>query len=292
MTQNEAVSMQGKLCMITGATSGIGLATAEALARMGASLVLVGRNPSLGAQVVERIRQETGNAQIEFMLAELTDQAQVRALAGDYSKTHSHLDILINNAGGSYLTRRETVDGLEWTFALNYLSPFLLTNLLLDILRASAPARVINVSSGIHTSASIAFDDLQSRRRYNTMKAYGQAKLALVLFTYELARRLEGSHVTANVLHPGFVATQIFEKSGWLTKLVAPLIKRRAISPEEGAATSIYLASSPEVEGVTGKYFYKCRAQKSAPASYVEEDAHRLWAISEELVGLDGKEAA
>ena len=161
MTQSKAAPVQGKSCMITGATSGIGLATAEALARMGASLILVGRNPSLGAQVVERLRQETGNPEIQFMLAELTDQTQVRALAGDYCKTHSHLDILINNAGGSYLTRRETVDGLEWTFALNYLAPFLLTNLLLDILKASAPARVINVSSGIHTSASIAFDDLQ-----------------------------------------------------------------------------------------------------------------------------------
>jgi len=274
--------------MVTGATSGIGLATARALAQKGASVVVVGRNLDKGQSVVARIRQETGNSAVDLLLADLSIQAQVRRLAQEFEERYPRLDVLVNNAGGSYMKRRVTAEGIELTWALNYLCPFLLTNLLLDTLKASAPSRIINVLSDILRSASIDFDDLQAEKKYSTMRSYGQSKLALLITTYEWARRLEGTQVTVNALHPGFVATEIFAKSGGVARLVAPLIKLMAMSPEEGAETSFYLASSPEVAGVSGEYFHKKQAVSPAPVAYDAEVARRLWEISAEMTGFAG----
>jgi NAD(P)-dependent dehydrogenase (short-subunit alcohol dehydrogenase family) len=280
--------MEGKICLVTGATSGIGQATARGLAQLGATVIVVGRDPEKGAATTARIQQETGNPAVEFMLADLSVQAQVRRLAGDVRERHPRLDVLINNVGGFFMKRRLSADGIEMTLALNYFNVFLLTNLLLDALKASAPARVVSTSSDAHKSARLDLDDLESERKYSGIQAYGQAKLAVVLFTYELARRLEGTGVTANVLHPGFVATNIGQGGGrFLNKLFASLIKLIAASPEEGAQTGVYLASSPDVAGVSGTYFKDRQAARSAPVSYDEAIAQRLWEISAGMTGLE-----
>lgn len=278
--------MTGRICIVTGATSGIGFATAKILARQGATVVTVGRNPAKGTDTVARIRQQTGNHSVQYLQADLSVQAQVRGLAQEFQGAHSRLDVLINNVGAFFRERQLSVDGIEMTFALNHLSVFLLANLLLDTLKASAPARIVNVSSDAHRGARLDFDDLESRRSYRGFRAYAQSKLAVILFTYELSRRLEGTGVTVNVLHPGFVATNMYQNSGKLFKLLRPLISLLAKSPEEGAETSIYLATSTEMEGVTGKYFNKKRTVRSAPASYDEAAAQRLWKISSEMTSL------
>jgi NAD(P)-dependent dehydrogenase (short-subunit alcohol dehydrogenase family) len=278
--------VSGKTCLVTGATSGIGFETARVLAQAGATVVAVGRSQERGAEAVARIRQETGNAVVEFLQADLSVQAQVRSLAQEFQRNHAPLDVLVNNAGGFFMPRRLSADGIEMTWALNYLSVYLLTELLLDTLKASAPARIVNVSSDMHRSAQLNFDDLQGARKYSGMKAYGQSKLAMVLFTYELARQLEGTGVTVNALHPGFVATNMYRSSGGMIKLMAPLIKLMATSPEAGAETSIHLATSPGVEGVTGKYFVKKQPARSAPTSYDETAGQRLMQISAEMTGL------
>jgi NAD(P)-dependent dehydrogenase (short-subunit alcohol dehydrogenase family) len=278
--------MTGRICIVTGATSGIGFATAKILARQGATVVTVGRNPAKGTDTVARIRQQTGNHSVQYLQADLSVQAQVRGLAQEFQGAHSRLDVLINNVGAFFRERQLSVDGIEMTFALNHLSVFLLANLLLDTLKASAPARIVNVSSDAHRGARLDFDDLESRRSYRGFRAYAQSKLAVILFTYELSRRLEGTGVTVNVLHPGFVATNMYQNSGKLFKLLRPLISLLAKSPEEGAETSIYLATSTEMEGVTGKYFNKKRTVRSAPASYDEATAQRLWKISSEMTSL------
>lgn len=283
---SEREQMQGKSCLVTGATGGIGLVTARELARQGARVVLVGRSRERCLAAVEGIRQQTGNTGVDFIVADLSSLEQIRRAASEFAARHDRLDVLVNNVGAFFWKRQESVDGIEMTFALNHLSYFLLTNLLLDMLRASAPARVVNVSSDAHRGAQMNFDDLQNRRRYAGFRVYAQSKLANVLFTYELARRLEGSSVTANALHPGFVATNFAQNNGFLFRLFMPLAQLSAISPEEGARTSIYLASSPEVEGVTGKYFVRQQAVQSSPASYDEQSARRLWDVSLELTGL------
>jgi NAD(P)-dependent dehydrogenase (short-subunit alcohol dehydrogenase family) len=283
-TQNG--QMDGRTCMVTGATSGIGLATARVLAQGGATTVAVGRNREKGAAVVARIREETGNPAVEFMQADLSVQAEIRHLVKEFQSRCSRLDVLVNNAGGFFLRRQLSADGIEMTFALNYLSPFLLTNLLLDTLMTSTSARIVNVSSAVHKGARLSFEDLEGETKYSGIGAYGQSKLAGLLFTYELARRLEGTRITVNAVHPGFVATNIGMSNVWMIKLVAPLIRLVALSPEEGAQTSIYLASSPEVAGVTGKYFAKKESIDSSPASYDEAAAKRLWEISVEMTGL------
>jgi NAD(P)-dependent dehydrogenase (short-subunit alcohol dehydrogenase family) len=209
----------------------------------------------------------------------------VRRAAGEFHERHARLDVLINNAGGFFWRRQESVDSIEMTLALNHLAPFLLTNLLLDRLKASAPARVINVSSDVHRSVQMDFDDLQMEHGYSAWKAYGRSKLALTLFTYELARRLGGSHVTSNAVHPGFVATGIGLTNAFL-RLLQPVMRLFAKSPEEGAETSIYLAASPDVASTTGAYFADKQAVPSSPASYDESAAERLWEISAELTGL------
>ncbi len=272
--------MQGKVCLVTGAASGIGAITAPALAQQGAAVILVDRDSEQGAITVDQIKQQTGNPAVEFMWADLSAQKEIRQLAQQFRSRYQRLDVLVNNAGAIFPQRQETVDRLEMTFALNYLAYFLLTNLLLDTIKASAPARIINVSSRSHARAQINFDDLQSRSDYHGLQAYAHSKLAIMLFTYELARRLEGTGVTVNALHPGVVATNFGRNSDGVTGLVMRLFRFAFISPEQGAQTSIYLATSSEVEGVTGKYFVKCKAVPSSPASYDIATASRLWQVS------------
>ncbi len=279
--------MQGKVCLITGATSGIGKATALGLAKQGATVVLVSRDRARGEQAQNEIKEESGNLHIDLLLADLSSQQSIRQLAHDFKQRYSQLHVLINNAGIFSVRKHLTVDGLDMVFAVNQLAPFLLTNLLLDVLKASAPARVVNVSSDSHEANYLQLDDLQSEKQYRPMRAYGQSKLALVLFTYELARRLEGTGVTANCLHPGFVATNIAQRD--MPRIVRLLVKPIflfGISPEQGARTSIYLASSPDVEGVTGKYFVKSVPRQSAPLTHDESLQHKLWQVCAVMTGL------
>jgi NAD(P)-dependent dehydrogenase (short-subunit alcohol dehydrogenase family) len=278
--------MQGKTCMITGASDGIGKATAFALAQLGAEVIVVGRNREKCDTAVAHIQQQTGNPAVKTMLADLSELAQVRRLALDFKREHAHLHILVNNAGVLPLFRRLSADGYELAFAVNHLAHFLLTHLLLDTLRASAPARIVNVSSRSHRRVPMDFDDLQSEKRFSPGSVYGRSKLANVLFTYELARRLEGSGVTVNAVHPGFVRTNMAADNGWFVRMMLPLIHLNSLTPEQGAATSIYLASSPEVEGVTGKYFARCKSIRTSRASYDRQSAARLWQESLKLTGL------
>ena len=275
--------------MVTGATSGIGRATAQAIARQGATVIVAGRNPALAEQVVQAIIQETGNPNVSCLLADLSAIGPTLALAGQVQARFPRLDVLINNVGGISVERTETVDGLEYTFALNHLvGHYLLTRQLLGLLRASAPARIVNVASVGHLFGRIHWDDLNLRRHYSVWTAYFQAKLADVLSTYELTRRLAGTGVTANALHPGLVSTNFGSTNN--PGLAANRLYRRMlalfpIKPEEGAQTSVYLATSPEVEGVSGRYFSRKRPTRSARASYREADQRRLWEIGEGLLG-------
>ncbi|HLJ97840.1 MAG TPA: SDR family oxidoreductase [Gemmataceae bacterium] len=284
--QSITPALQGKSCLITGATSGIGLVTARELARQGAHVLLVGRNPTKCADTVEQIRAQTGNQAVEALLADLSSQRQIRDLARQVRGRVPRLDVLINNAGGMWLKREVTVDGLEMTFAVNHLAYFLLTHLVLETLRASAPARIVNVASEAHRRARLDFEDLQGERRYRGWRAYCRSKLANLLFTYELARRLAGTGVTANALHPGWVATGFARNNGWRGNLFQLAARYFAISPEKGARTVIYLATAPEVQNVTGQYFVRERPVPSSPASYDEAAARRLWQISLELTHL------
>jgi NAD(P)-dependent dehydrogenase (short-subunit alcohol dehydrogenase family) len=279
--------MRGRVCLITGATSGIGRVTAEALARRGATVVIVARDRARAEAAVGEITSRTGNPQVTYLLADLSSQAQVRGVVEEFRQRHDRLHVLLNNAGAVFTRRYETVDGLERTLAVNHLAPFLLTNLLGELLIASAPARVVTVASAAHVGARIPFDDLQqSRTRYRAFRVYGQTKLANILFTYELARRLQGTGVTANAAHPGFVATNFGKgDGGWLRYGIA-LARPFAITPERGAQTSIYLATSPEVAEVSGRYFASCKPVRSSRESYDEAAARRLWEVSAQLTGL------
>jgi NAD(P)-dependent dehydrogenase (short-subunit alcohol dehydrogenase family) len=280
-------SMQEKICMVTGANSGIGKATALALAQMGATVVMVCRDRARGEEAQSEITTTSRNTAIDLLQADLSSQQSIRQLVEHFTHHYTHLHVLINNAGATFSGRRETVDGLEMTFAVNYLAPFLLTNVLLDVLKASAPARIVNVSSGAQASGSIHLDDVQEEQHFSSMRAYGQSKLAIVLFTYELARRLQGTDVTVNCLDPGFVTTNIGQRGASLpVRLLLKLIWSFGTSPEKGAQTSIYLASSPDVEGVTGKYFAKSIPRRSASSSYDESLQRLLWEQSAKLVHL------
>lgn len=277
-------TMTGKTVVVTGATNGIGEVTALELARMGARVIGVGRSPVKCADSAERIRRETSNPLVEFMVADLSLRAQVRQLAAQVLAKTDKLDVLVNNAGAYFTRRTESAEGIEMTWALNHLGYFLLTDLLLDALKASPAGRVVNVSSDAHRMAAIRFDDVQFRKGYSGFAVYGHSKLANVMFTYELARRLEGTTVTANVLHPGFVATGFGRNNGGLTDLAMRITSKfGARTPQQGAQTNIYLAASPDVQGVTGKYFTDQRAVKSSAASYDLAAAARLWALSEEM---------
>jgi len=251
--------MSGKVCLVTGATAGIGFATALGLARQGATMVGVGRNRDKCQAVAARIRQEAGNPAVEYMQADLSAQAEVRRFAEEFQRSYPRLDVLVNNVGAFFMSRRLSADGIELTWALNYLGVYLLTEQLLDTFKASAPSRVVNVSSAMHTSAQLNFDDLQGQRKYSGMKAYGQSKLAMMMYSYDLARRLAGTGVTVNALHPGFVASDMYRSSGGFIKLLGPVINLIAVSPEVGAETSIFVAGSPEVEGVTASISSKSR---------------------------------
>jgi NAD(P)-dependent dehydrogenase (short-subunit alcohol dehydrogenase family) len=280
-------NMNGKTCLVTGATAGIGEVTACELARMGARVMLVSRDPQRCADSARRIKEKTGNSVVEYLSADLSSQAQVRRLAHEIHQHTDRLDVLVNNAGAYFMRRQESEAGIEMTWALNHLSYFILTNLLLDLLKASAPARIVNVSSDAHRGAKINFNDLQSKRGYSGFPAYGRSKLANILFTFELARRMEGTGVTANALHPGFVDTRFAKNNGTLVSLGLSVIYRFfALSPENGARTSLYLAASPDVEGVSGQYFAKERSVRADPAAYDQEAAQRLWQVSAEMAGL------
>jgi NAD(P)-dependent dehydrogenase (short-subunit alcohol dehydrogenase family) len=279
-------TMAGKTCLITGATAGIGEVAARELARRGATVVLVGRSATKSRALVEQIQTQTGNPAVEGLLADLSSLAEVRRLAQQVQERHARLHVLINNAGALFLKRQESVDGFELTFALNHLAYFLLTSLLLDTLRASAPARIINVSSRAHRRAVLDFSDLQHRQSYGGLQVYSESKLENLLFTYELARRLEGTGVTVNALHPGVVATRFGTNNGRLSRWLRPVADLFCISAEAGARTIVYLATAPEVEGVTGKYFIDEKAVPSSPASYDRDAAARLWQLSEELTKL------
>jgi len=278
-----ATSMQGKTCLITGATSGIGLIAARELARQGARVLLVGRDQARTNAVLKQIQADTGNREVEALLADLSSQEQVRGLARQIQQCCPQLDVLVNNAGGIWLKRELTVDGLERTVAVNHLAYFLLSRLLLDTLKASAPARIINVSSGAHRRATIDFDNLIGQQRYNGWRQYSRSKLMNLLFTYELARRLEGTGVTANALHPGWVATGFAANNGWIGRVWQLVANCFAISPEKGARTIVYLATSPEVANVSGRYFVQERDVPSSAASHDAAVANRLWQLSLEL---------
>jgi len=280
-------SMVGKTVLITGGTGGIGRATAESLARLGARVGIVGRDLRRTRAAAAEITAATGNSVVDGYAADLSAQAEVRRLAGELLAAYPRLDVLVNNVGGFWASRHLTADGLEHTFAVNHLAPFLLTGLLLDRLKASAPARIVTVSSGAQATGRIDFDDLQGERSYSGERAYNQSKLANVMFTYELARRLAGSGVTATVLHPGVVRTAFGaeDPAPW-HRVLLPLARPFMKTPHRGAATAVYLASSPEVEGVTGRYFANRRPRSSSKDSYDTAAAARLWRISEQLVGL------
>ena len=277
--------LQDKIIMVTGATAGIGEVTTHNLAAMGATLILVARNEVKAKALQANIQQQTGR-QPEYLLADLSDLSQCRQLAKQFQAKHDRLDVLVNNAGAFFLNRQESVDGFELTLATNHLNYFLLTNLLLDSLKASENARIVNVASDAHRGNIINFDDLNNTQNYAGMRVYGQSKLANIMFTYELARQLEGTQVTANSLHPGFVRTNFAKNNGWLSRLLVPVIQLAGISKEKGAETMTYLASSPAAEGVSGKYFEKKTAVSSSDVSYDEAAQKRLWDISVEMVGL------
>ncbi len=280
--------LSGKTILITGGTNGIGEAAALELARKGAEIIIVGRTPAKTQFVVNQIRSASGNPSIEGLIADLSSMAQVRQLAQSYRQKHAHLHVLINNAGAIFANRLVTADGYERTFALNHLSYFLLTNLLLDMIKSDAPARIVNVSSRAHERSQLNFDDLQNERMYpyGGYRAYGQSKLANVLFTYELARRLAGTGVTVNALHPGTVATGFGVNNRGAMRLGMQIFHQFALTPMQGADTVVYLASSPEVEGITGKYWTLRKQVQSSPESYDEEAQKRLWTLSTQLVGL------
>jgi NAD(P)-dependent dehydrogenase (short-subunit alcohol dehydrogenase family) len=280
-------NMNGKICLVTGATSGIGKASAQALAQKGATVVIVGRDAQNAAQVTEQIRAASGNENVYWLLADLSSQQDIRLLASEFKRKYSQLHVLLNNAGGTFKTRQLSVDGIEMTLALNHLAYFLLTNLLLNTIRASAPARIINVSSGAHSSGKIDFDNLQGERSYSSFGPYANSKLANILFTAELARRFEGTGVTANALHPGLTSTGFGKNNpGFLMNIMGAVIPLIARSPEKGAETSIYLATSPEVQSITGKYFVDCKVVQPAPQASDLNVARKLWDVSAELVHL------
>ena len=279
-------NMNGRICLVTGGTNGIGKSTAQELAQMGATVIIVGRDAQKTSRVVNEIRATSGNPKVRPMLADLSSQLDVRRLADEFKSQYAHLHVLINNAGAVFMKRQLSMDGIEMTFALNHLAYFLLTDLLLDTLKASAPARIINVSSNAHTSGKIEFDNLQGERIYSP-RVYENSKLANILFTTELARRLQGTGVTVNALHPGFTATGFAKNNGRaiaaLVSIFAPLVAR---SPAKGAETSIYLASSPSVEGLSGEYFYDSQVIQAAPQANDMAVARRLWDVSAEMVDL------
>lgn len=291
MEQSHRGPMSGRTVLVTGGTGGIGKATALGLAAMGANVAITGRDRGRSESAAREIRA-AGGGQVDVFVADLSSQSEVRRLAHEVLKSLSRIDVLVNNVGGYWNTRHLTADGLERTFALNHLAPFLLTNLLIDPLKNSAPARVVTVSSNVQAVGRIDFDDLQSERSYSGARAYNQSKLANILFTYELARRLEATGVTANALHPGVVRTSFgAEDPGGAQRLFTPFIRPFMKSPAKGAATSIHVASAPDLEHVTGRYFSNSKPKRSSKRSLDDAAAARLWQVSAELVTPGDRQA-
>ncbi|NTW08628.1 MAG: SDR family oxidoreductase [Anaerolineaceae bacterium] len=276
-------NLRDKTAIVTGATNGIGLVTARELAKQGINVVIISRSQERCEFIVSQLKKETGNPSIEFLASDLSVMANVRQVAHEFMKRHNRLDILVNNAGAIFFQRLVSQDGYEMTFALNHLSYFLLTVLLLDTLKSSAPSRIINVSSDAHQGGKINLDDLMLTRKFSAFGAYSASKLANILFTYQLDEILSGTQVTANALHPGFVATGFAKNNSGIIKLGMGITSLFARKPEKGAETSIFLASSPEVEGVSGKYFSDCREIKSSTSSYDKLTQKGLWEKSLEL---------
>lgn len=287
--QDREQPMAGKICLVTGATSGIGAATALFLAGQGARVVGVGRNREKCTRTNKKIILATGNA-VEFLLADLSVQSQVHELARLFKRNHGRLDVLVNNAGARFLSRSVSADGFEMTFALNHLASFLLTNLLLAELKGSGHGRIINVASDAHAACTgINFDDLQGEKRFEGKEAYAQSKLATLLFTYQLVRELEGTGITVNAVDPGNVISGFSRNNGlvsWASHIIGSLLSGNLVGPAEGANTSIYLATSPEVDSVSGNYFRDKKATRSSKVSYDADAARRLWEVSLELTHL------
>jgi len=275
--------MNGKVCLVTGATDGIGKVSARVLAELGAKVIIVGRNPEKSAIVLAELRSISGNENIDLLMADLAVMQEVRDLAEQVISRYDRIDVLLNNAGGYFTKHEITSDGLEMTFALNHMSYFLLTNKLMELLKYSAPARIVNVSSDAHYSVDIEFENLNGEQEYKAWKAYQKSKLANVLFTNELLKKVPGN-ITVNCLHPGFVATNFGHNNGGFFGPVLKIAQRiSAIDPEEGAKTSIFLCSAPEVKGVSGKYFYKCQPKTSSRESRNMDTGKRLWKISSDI---------
>lgn len=276
--------LKGKTVLVTGATAGIGKQTALDLAKRGAHVVIVGRNEEKTRQVVAGLKEQSGNGQVDFLLGDLSLLAQVRRVAADFQARFGALHVLINNVGLVVLSREETSEGHERTFATNHLGVFLLTSLLLPSLQKSGAGRVVTVSSDAHRGAALDFDDLELKQGYSSFRAYGRSKLMNILFTRELARRVKAQGITANALHPGMVASDFMKKPGVFGAVGNVFMALFGISVQKGAATSVYLASSAEVNGVTGDYFYKCKVKRPSKAAQDDETARRLWDVSEVLV--------
>src|SRR5580658_1523983 len=292
MNEHRGRPMAGRTVVITGSTAGIGKATALGLAALGAHVAITGRDRDRAETAATEIRA-AGGGPVDVFVADLSDQAGVRRLAAELLQRLPRIDVLVNNAGGYWNTRHVTADGLERTFALNHLAPFLLTNLLLDRLKDSAPARVVTVSSHVQAIGRIDFEDLQGERSYSGARAYNQSKLANVMFTYELARRLQATLVTANALHPGVVRTSFgAEDPGSVQRLFAPFMRPFMKTPDRGAATSIHLVAAPDLEQVTGRYFAGSKPRRSSKRSYDQAAAVRLWQVSADLAGLTAVGAA
>ncbi len=279
--------LQDKVCIVTGSNSGIGKATALALAEMGAQVVMVVRNSERGKEARLEIIEESGSNSVDLMICDLSSMESIRSFAAEFKNGYNRLDVLVNNAGAVFNKRQVTVDGFEQTFAVNYLAPFLLTHELLPLLKESAPSRVINLSSGLHKSAKLDLSDLQSESSYKAMNVYGSAKLMVVMQTYEMARHLKDTGVTVNVVLPGFVATNLGRNTGSrMSKIMFGMMKPFQLSAKEGAETSVYVASSPDVEGVTGKCFVKKMENETSKISYDIGLQKQLWDVTINLLGL------
>jgi NAD(P)-dependent dehydrogenase (short-subunit alcohol dehydrogenase family) len=290
--------MNGKICIVTGSNSGIGKETALALAKMGAKVVMVVRSQERGEKAQKEIIKQTGNNSVDLMICDISSMDSIRRFAKEFKNKYKRLDVLVNNAGAMFNKREVTPEGFERTLAVNYLGPFLLTHELLDLLKSSTPSRIITVSSGLAKNGKVDLDDLQSEKNYRGTKAYSQVrapvyantKLMVMMFTYELARRLEGTGVTANVLMPGFVATNLGKNSGSLSSsLMFKMVRPMQISPKKGAETTVYLASSSEVTNLSGKCFAKKKETTTCPASYDENLQKQLWTRTEIMLGLTDK---
>ena len=278
--------MKDKVCIVTGANVGIGRVTALELAKTGASVVMVCRNRDKGESAASEIRRASGNQSVQLLVGDLSSQDEIRDIAGEFREKFGALHVLVNNAGGLIPTRQVTPDGVEKTFATNHLGYFLFTNLLLDLLKKSAPARIVNVSSDMHRVARLDFGNLQGERNYAQFQAYALSKLANLLFTYELARRLDGTRVTVNALHPGAIKSNFYNNSGSLLSFSSTLFGWALRSPEKGAETVVYLATSPDVSSITGRYFKDKKMIASSKTSMDVAAQARLWELSERMVGL------